>query len=275
MNLNEIDEFRHLIYSFYAKNRRSFPWRETSDPYEILVSEFMLQQTQTERVVKKYPLFISAFPNFESLDKASLREVFLLWQGLGYNRRAKALKDVGRVVIERGGNLPQNPRELMELPFIGQSTGGAICAFAFGYPSVFIETNIRRVFIHTFFSPDAIVSDKEILPLVASTLDRRDPRNWYYALMDYGVFLKRSTGMNSNLRSAQYTVQPTFRNSNRELRGKIVKLLLESDTLSADRIAAATGTDCERVYSCLRALSKDGIVAETVEGFRAEGFRVV
>jgi A/G-specific adenine glycosylase len=267
MEEQRITLFRKRIYAYYREHRRSFPWRETFDPYKILVSELMLQQTQTERVLKKYQPFIDAFPDFASLDKAPLRDVLSHWQGLGYNRRGKALKDIARMVLDRGGELPKNPEALKEFPFVGQSTAGAVCAFAFGYPSVFIETNIRRVFIHSFFDPAVIVTDREILPLVALALDRGDPRNWYYALMDYGVFLK-GLEENPNQRSAHYSVQSAFKDSNREVRGKIVKLLVGHSPLSVDRIIDAVGVNPERIYTSLEGLVAEGIVTEKEGLFR-------
>ena len=144
-----IDSFSCLIYDYYAKNKRAFPWREAHDPYHIVVSEIMLQQTQTDRVRGKYELFIKTFPTFEHLAQASVTELITVWKGLGYNRRALALQELAqRVVKEHQGILPKTPDELQSFRGIGPATAASICAFAFNSPTIFIETNIRAVYIH-------------------------------------------------------------------------------------------------------------------------------
>ncbi len=149
----EIRKFQKTIYRYYGKYGRTFPWRMTHNPYHILISEIMLQQTQVQRVMGKYEPFINAFPDFSSLARAPLRLILKQWQGLGYNRRAIALKLISRRIMEEfHGELPSSVETLMTLPGIGRATASAISAFAFHIPSVFIETNIRRVFIHGFFS---------------------------------------------------------------------------------------------------------------------------
>jgi A/G-specific adenine glycosylase len=204
------DRFRKTIYQYYADHRREMPWRVSRDPYHIVVSEIMLQQTQVGRVLSKYEQFISTFPDFDSVSKAPLQEILKVWQGLGYNRRAIALQKICQLVVtEYGGELPNCVETLQTLPGIGPATAGAICAFAFNQPTVFIETNIRRVFIHFFFPNRNGVKDKEILPLVERTLDIRSPRTWYHALMDYGAMLKKEEH-NPNRRSAHYTRQAPF-----------------------------------------------------------------
>ena len=164
------------------------PWRTTRDPYSILVSEIMLQQTQVERVKTKYTEFLAAFPTIESLASSLLTDVLRTWQGLGYNRRAIALKRCAEEIVSRySGQFPRDTAELETLPGIGPYTARAVAAFAFGMAEPLIETNIRTVFIHFFFHGRDRVSDREIMPLVARTLDRHNPREWYYALMDFGV----------------------------------------------------------------------------------------
>src|SRR5574337_224310 len=148
----EIRKFQKTIYCYYRKYGRTFPWRITHNPYHILISEIMLQQTQVQRVMGKYEPFINAFPDFSSLARAQLRMIMRQWQGLGYNRRAIALKQIAqRVMEEFHGELPSSVETLMTFPGIGRATASAISAFAFHIPAVFIETNIRRVFIHVFF----------------------------------------------------------------------------------------------------------------------------
>ena len=202
--------FRNIIYDRYLSNPRDFPWRETRNPYRILVSEIMLQQTPAERVIGKYGIFLRKFPDFPSLADGSLREILEIWQGLGYNRRAIALKEAARIVLsEFHGRLPRTEEDLIKLPGVGKYTASAVCVFAFGKSALFVETNIRRVFIHFFFRDRNNVKDAEIIPLIEKTLDIANPREWYYALMDYGVMLKKMFG-NPNRRSAHYQRQATF-----------------------------------------------------------------
>ena len=189
--MNQIAAFKEFIWDFYHQNKRDFAWRHVDNPYYVVVSEIMLQQTQTHRVITKYEEFIGAFATFESLAAASLRDVLTVWQGLGYYRRARFLHQLAQIVVnEYNGVLPQDPKILQTLPGIGPNTAGSICAFAFNKEVVFIETNIRTVFIDSFFRDKENVTDKELLPLITMTLDQENPREWYYALMDYGVFLK-------------------------------------------------------------------------------------
>jgi len=220
----------------------------------------MLQQTQTERVGQKYGQFIASFPDFASLAHAPLREILKVWQGLGYNRRAVALKKVAQTVTTRfHGDLPSSPEALMSLPGIGRATACAICAFAFNEPVVFIETNIRRVFIHCFFQGQQGIKDTEILPLVAKTLDTSNPRKWYFALMDYGVILKKQY-QNPNRRSAHYQRQPPFQGSNRQIRGMILRTLTAESPLSQREIEERLGKDPERVKGNLIQLQKEGFI---------------
>ncbi len=255
--------FQREIWDHYRFAGRRFPWRETFDPYRILVSEFMLQQTQTERVLGKYEGFVEEFTGFEALAGADLQAVLRFWQGLGYNRRALALKDTARrVVSEHGGTLPRTLEGLLALPGVGRSTAGALLAFAHGIPVPFIETNIRRVFIQFFFPSRDGVKDREILPLVEETLDRQDPRGWYYALMDYGAMLKKKHP-NPNRKSAHYARQAPFEGSDRQLRGAILKTLLSQGPLEAQCLAAGMGKDPVRFYRILGDLVREGFLKQS------------
>jgi A/G-specific adenine glycosylase len=255
-----IDRFRQIIYQYYAEHRREMPWRVSSNPYHILVSEIMLQQTQVGRVLAKYEQLISRFPDFDSVSKAPLQEVLGVWQGLGYNRRAIALQKICRLVVtEYGGVLPGSAETLQTFPGIGPATAGAICAFAFNQPTAFIETNIRRVFIHFFFPNKSGVKDKEILPLVQGTLDTRNPRTWYHALMDYGAML-RNEEHNPNRRSAHYNRQAPFQGSNREIRGLILKTLLEKAELTEEELIQSVGKSPKRVQPIITQLTKEGFL---------------
>jgi A/G-specific adenine glycosylase len=258
-----VDRFRQQIYGFYQDHGRRMPWRDTSDPYHILVSEIMLQQTQVERVALKYEPFLTAFPDVASLARAPLREIMLQWQGLGYNRRALALQRLAqRLVTEFQGRLPASVATLRTLPGIGAATAGALAAFAFNQPVVFIETNIRRVFLHCFFGDQNGVQDQEILPLVDQTLDRGQPRPWYYALMDYGAMLKRAAP-NPNRRSAHYQRQSAFAGSDRQIRGLILKTLLGTPALSVQELVRALGKSPERTRALIEALIQEGFLKQT------------
>ncbi|MDH4100099.1 MAG: ArsR family transcriptional regulator [Nitrospirota bacterium] len=259
--------FRAAVYDYYREHGRPFPWRETQDPYRILVSEIMLQQTQTDRVAGKYDKFIARFPGFASLAAAPLPEVLALWSGLGYNRRALSLKKLAETVMEQyDGTLPSDPRRLLELPGIGSYTAAAIAAFAFNQPSVFIETNIRAVFIHFFFGDAEGVHDREIMPLVEQTLDKDDPRTWYYALMDYGVMLKK-LHTNPSRRSAHHKKQSPFKGSNREVRGWILKALLSRPEMTVAELSEESGIDRARIGLNLAGLRKEGLVKENGERY--------
>jgi A/G-specific adenine glycosylase len=252
--------FRAIIFHYYLTHQRIFSWRSQITPYRIVVSELMLQQTQTIRVAEKFDPFISAFPDFNSLAKARFAEILAIWKGLGYNRRAKYLQDIAQLVIQQyGGRLPDDPETLVSFPGIGPATAASICAFAFNAPTVFIETNIRTVFIHFFFADKAPVHDRDILPLVEQTLDSQRPREWYYALMDYGVMLKKTIG-NLGRKSSHYNKQSRFEGSDRQLRGKILQLLLDRQQLSSSELPRLLGEDRERLNRIVKTLGDDGIV---------------
>jgi A/G-specific adenine glycosylase len=220
----------------------------------------MLQQTQVERVIEKYREFIAVFPDFSTLARASLPKLLRIWQGLGYNRRALALKALAqKVVEEHRGRLPAEPEKLIALPGIGKYTAGAVGAFAFNKPVVFMDTNIRRVYIHAFFPDRDGVNDDELIPFVELTMDRDNPRRWYNALMDYGNMLKREQ-VNPNRRSAHYTRQSPFANSNRQVRGRILNVLVEGYPLSLSQIVQKTGMEDERVKKNLAPLEKEGFI---------------
>lgn len=272
-----IDRFRRIIYGYYQEYARQFLWRMTHDPYYILVSEIMLQQTQAERVAQKYDQFITEFPDFSSLACAPLQKILSVWQGLGYNRRAISLKAIAQAIMEEfGAHLPSDVESLITLPGIGHATASAICAFAFNKPTVFIETNIRRVFIHFFFFHKDMVKDTQILPLVERTIDKSNPREWYYALMDYGVMLKkelqRKQLLNPNRRSAHYQLQSPFEGSNRQIRGMILKILIAAKTsLSESEIVQEVKMypqmDPQIVKRNLIQLQKEGFIQKQEDRF--------
>lgn len=260
LTTHKIKTFRAAIYSYYRLHGRIFPWRQTRNPYYILISEIMLQQTQAERVREKYKHFIKVFPDVFSLNRASLHKVLEVWRGLGFNRRALALKKIAWIVTQNlDGTIPSSPDALQTFPCIGGATASSICAFAFNKPVVFIETNIRSVFIHFFFHEIPVVMDTEIFPLVEETLDVENPREWYYALMDYGSMLKKSKP-NPGKQSAHYHRQSPFKNSDRQIRGSILRILIEKSGLLEDEIVEWLQKDHKRVKRILIELEKEGFI---------------
>lgn len=252
--------FQEHVYRFYRKNGRDLPWRRTRVPYEILVSEMMLQQTQVERVCGRYERFLARFPDFPSLAGAGLGEVLHEWQGLGYNRRAKSLHETAGIITEQfGGTLPDKENVLVSLPGIGKATAASLLAFAFNRPSVVLETNIRRVFIYCFFRDHEKVSDRDIIPLVEATCDRENPRDWYYALMDLGSSLKKNTP-NPNRRSTKYRTQPRFQGSDRMIRGRILAILVDEQKIREPEIVSRLNTGKERVHGIVKTLEKEGFL---------------
>jgi len=262
--LNEVNikSFQETVWQFYILNKRLFSWRNNFDPYRIVVSEIMLQQTQTFRVEQKFSEFISVFPDFATLAQAEFKDVLTVWQGLGYNRRAQALHKIAqKVMSEFDGQLPTDPEILVTLQGIGPNTAGSICAFAFNMPTVFIETNIRAVFLHKFFQDREAVHDQEIIPLIEQVLDKKNPREWYYALMDYGVMLKKLHN-NPARKSKHHTVQSKFEGSNRQIRSMILKLLLKKESMTLKQFFAAINRDPERIEKIIDNMCKEGLLVQ-------------
>jgi len=262
LDSDQVKAFQQLIWDFYKKYGRVFAWRFASDPYYIFVSEVMLQQTQTNRVEKKYAEFVTVFPTLDSLARASVRDLLTVWQGLGYNRRALYLHtSAQKIMQDYGGSIPDNPDILVTLPGIGKATAASICAFAFNIPTVFIETNIRTVFIDSFFKEQETIHDQQILSLVAATLDKNNSREWYYALMDYGVYLKK-TYPNPSKKSAHYAVQSKFEGSDRQIRGMIIRLLTERERLTIEQIVQMTQKKFDKVELVIQTLIQDRLIKQ-------------
>lgn len=258
-----LEVFSKEILTFYLNQGRQFSWRSELSPYRVLVSEIMLQQTQTGRVEEKFVAFIGKFPGFQELAAAEFSEVLRCWKGLGYNRRAKYLHDISRnVVTEFDSVLPDDPEILVTYSGIGKATAASICVFAFNKPYAFIETNIRTVFIHFFFPEQLGVSDADIMDLVEKTMDREHPRRWYYALMDYGVMLKKTVG-NLSRKSSNYRKQSRFEGSDRQLRGRILDLLLSHSQVDVKTVATLLDQPEDRLRALTRALVSEGLVAES------------
>lgn len=253
--------FRTAVWAHYHKHgRHALPWRKTRDPYRILVSEVMLQQTQVDRVLPKYRSFIKKFPTFKALAEAPLQSVLAEWKGLGYNRRALGLKRAAEAVMKNHkGELPAVYRELVELPGIGPYTAHALRAFVWNEPDVFIETNIRTVYIHHFFPKSKNVPDAKLMPLIEKTLDKKNTREWYYALMDYGSHLKKTLG-NISQRSGSYMKQSRFKGSRRELRAAVLHAVVHKKTLSRSRLARLLDRKPNEIDETIEELMKEGFI---------------
>ncbi len=226
------EEFIDLAWRNGDELYRDLPWRRTRDPYAVLVSEIMLQQTQVSRVEKYWARFMAAFPTVDALAAASVADVLEMWQGLGYNRRALALKRAADTcAAEHAGQLPSTYEGLLALPGVGPATAAGVMAFSHGLPSVYIETNVRAVFLQHLFPDVEKVSDKELWPLVeaccppAGAPAGRDVRAWYYALLDWGSQLK-AHGANPSRKSAHYARQSAFEGSRRQKRAWILRRVL-------------------------------------------------
>ncbi|MEK7193597.1 MAG: A/G-specific adenine glycosylase [Patescibacteria group bacterium] len=261
----QFKKFRREILRYYKKHKRDFSWRRTRNPYRIFISEIMLQQTQTIRVKKKYGEFLRIFPTIQALSKAPLASVLRVWQGMGYNRRALSLKKTSSLITQRfHGIIPKTREHLEALPGIGAATASAILAFAHNKPVVFLETNIRRVFLYFFFPKRRDVHDRELIPFIEKTLDLKNPRRWYYALMDYGAMLGEKIE-NPNRRSAHYLKQAPFLGSRRELRGKIIKFLLEKKVSSGKEIMQKFND--KRTEETLHKLIQEGFIKKRKSSF--------
>lgn len=219
------EEFTLFVHERGTALFRDMPWRRDTDAYNILVSEIMLQQTQVDRVLPKFEAFMARFPNVAALASSPLSDVLVLWSGLGYNRRAKFLHEAAKMIVrEFEGELPSSQAELTRLPGVGVNTAGAIVTYAFNRPVVYIETNVRTVYLQHFFENNSDVSDAMIREKVEVTLDRNEPRLFYWALMDYGSWLKRN-GVKNIARSKHYRKQAPLEGSVRQVRGRIVRAL--------------------------------------------------
>lgn len=244
------------------------PWRDTRDPYKILVSEVMLQQTQVVRVLTYYAEFTKRFPTVRHLANASLKDVLQVWQGLGYNRRGLMLHRAAQAVVKNHtGKIPQTYDQLITLPGIGPTTAAGILNFAFGIPTVYLETNVRSVFIHEFFRKRKTVDDKEVSPLVATTMPKHSGcRDWYYALLDYGAYLKKQH-KNPSRRSAHYAKQSKFIGSNRQIRSTLLRTILEKPGISQTRLRQLEQFSQDRISRALDQLLSEGFITKKKNGY--------
>lgn len=258
--------------------RRRLPWRWIDDPFAVLVSEVMLQQTQVSRVDGRWQRFMARFPTVDALAAASVPDVLDEWQGLGYNRRALNLKRAAEACASRfGGVVPETAEELMALPGVGPSTAAGVVAFAFDRPAVYLETNVRTVFLHELFPEEEGVGDGRIRPLVAASCPETGVRDWYYDLLDYGAWLKSRVG-NASRRSAHYVRQSAFEGSRRQKRAFVVREVLADPGADAagvkellDRFERGQGRDAvgdEEFWAIVGELGDEGFF----EGSAAESW---
>lgn len=294
-------QFQEIILNYYhAHGRGNLPWRKKISPYRVWVSEIMLQQTQVDRVISFFNNWMKLFPTVRSLATAPQSDVLRAWKGLGYNSRALRMKrTVQEIVEKRLGVFPRTYDELLKLPGIGPYTAGAIMAFAYDKSVVMIETNIRRVYIHHFFLPlrptgtspsqgrnlnsrviskktdgvaplrrgaprsgEECIHDNDLTDLIKNTLPKDNFREWYWALMDYGSYLGK-TIPNPNKKSRHYTVQKKFKGSNREIRGKILEILLEKKKITLEKLIEQLqilSHDQDRIERIFDQLEKEGFL---------------
>ena len=232
-DIPDLDAFVRKVRSEGKKHHRDLAWRYIDDAYAVLVSEIMLQQTQVARVEKYWPRFLKTFPTLDALASADTSLVLEHWQGLGYNRRALALKRTAEeCALQFEGELPRTYDELLKLPGIGPATAGGVMAFAYQKPALYLETNVRTVFLHELFPHEEGVSDKTLEPLVLETCSKEDPRGWYYALLDYGAYLK-SILPNPSRRSKHHSKQSVFEGSKRQKRAELVRIVLGAPGISS------------------------------------------
>lgn len=262
------------LLDWYEPRRAAYPWRAAPEPYRVLVSEFMLQQTQVARVAPAYLRFLAAFPTPASLASAPLSEVLRAWKGLGYNRRAVALWRAAAVIVgEHKGVVPRDPLVLERLPGVGPYTAAAVASFAYGEAVPALDTNLRRVVArHRLGSDDA--GRNEVRRAAEAWIDRSDPGAWNAALMDLGREVCRPEprcgacplrrGCRLRPPGGPTRVPPRrpqpFEGSMRQLRGRIVDALREANTVTLGGLATRWGEPLERVASAVSALAAEGLV---------------
>ncbi len=261
MEKNDLRRVKRKILRFYHSFGRDLPWRKTDNPYHILVSEFMLQQTQVSRAIEHYEQFIKKLPDFESLAKVRTPLLLKLWSGLGYNSRALRLRAAARVIVKNhGGKFPEDADMLKKLPGIGEYTSAAILAFAFNKPVPVIDINIRRVLLHEF-GIDNSVSNEELSFIAQRMIPRGKSALWHNALMDYGAALPAEI----KKLYPPLTKQSKFRGSRREARGYILRILLKKKALSKQELLQMIShREKEKIFAQLKAESfisvKNGLV---------------
>ncbi len=252
---------RGRILRFYRLHGRKLPFRDTTDPYKIAVAEIMLQQTQVDRVVPVYLAWIKKWPNWRSLSHATNKQLLGMWSGLGYNRRAINLGKLAKSVVHAyGGKFPDDPRLLQQLPGIGPYTANALLIFAFNKPLITVDTNIRRVILHELNLP-ASTSLRRIEQVAWQLLPRRRSRDWHNALMDYS----RLALPNRIERIPALSKQSKFEGSLRQIRGEIVRQLIQHKYITISSVANKLNRTAEDVIKAANGLQKDGVATRIRE----------
>ena len=269
----DIADFQRRILDWGRHHRREMPWRDTRDPYKILVSEVMLQQTQVSRVLPKYETFLRAFPTPEALASSSQATLLRMWQGLGYWNRALRLRDAASMVVnEFDGQFPRDPGTLGTLPGVGPYTAGAVACFAFGCAEPFLDTNIRRVYLFFFFPGEDDVPDSRIMEIARQSVWLDDPREWGYALFDYGATELRDRTINR--RSRHYSRQSAFEGSFRSFRTQALQHVLAQEDAAVSRTELerfvggllAIGDHSHTPQEVVDALVQDGLLRHSPDG---------
>jgi len=252
-----IQRFQKKVFTFYRRNKRQLPWRMTKDPYKILLSEFMLQQTQVNRVVSYYEKWIARWPTIQALAAAPLPEILQMWMGLGYNTRAVYLhRTAKKIVTEFEGDVLKAVTQYKQLPGIGKYTSQAVQIFVGNADMVTIDTNIRRIFISEFDLVETI-SDKELWLLAEACLPRGKSRDWHNALMDYGAL--HLTAHRTGIRPK--TQQSRFEGSNRQIRAKILRCLL-TENMSISKLEKNVGVEHARLRLVLEKMRTEKIIGK-------------
>ena len=258
-----IQEFQKKVFSFYQKNKRDLPWRKTTDPYKILLSELMLQQTQVNRVILYYEKWIARWPAIDALASASLAEVLQAWMGLGYNTRAINLHKAARkIVTEFDNDVLEAMKQYKEIPGAGRYTSQAVQIFSTNADLVTIDTNIRRIFIKEFHLPEE-VSDKELWRLAEQCLPKGKSRKWHNALMDYGALhlTSQKTGIKPK------TQQSRFEGSDRQIRARILRCLL-NDTMSLSELKKTFRIEQKRLRRILDKMVTEKIIVNNNNSYQ-------
>lgn len=269
-----------LLQWYDRHGRHHLPWRKTTDPYKILISELMLQQTQVPRVQPKYEAFITAFPTLQALANADRASVLRLWQGLGYNSRAVRLHALAKVIIaERSGRLPTSSEELLTLPGIGPYTAGALVIFSQRKPAASVDVNIERVLKRVYFTPSQLPTKKDIAALQLKLIQHAEPHHLHAALMDLGsaICTARSPKCGEcplykrcrtrGVRPDEIRTVPKqsrFMDSTRWWRGQILKVLLQGPAAEQHIIyrikQQPDADDEERCAKAIASMTREGII---------------
>jgi A/G-specific adenine glycosylase len=258
-------KLKQTLLIWYKKNKRDFVWRKTKNPWEVLLIETLSQQTQIERADLYYKKFLREFPTPELMASSSLKKVLTMWSGLGYNNRAKRLYESSKILADKGFDKIYPNFEI--LPGVGPYTKNALLAFAYGEKVLAVDTNLERI-ISRFFGID---STKEFIKNKSDYfLNRVDSRDLNQAFMDFGSYICKSSNPKCNICPVEdicskYIVTRNnstekFRGSNRELRGKLIKVLLENNKVSKHELYKKINDKEERIEKALNGLQKDNLI---------------